>query len=188
VSQLARPAWNLAEIVAAALLAVLCILLVASIIAALATPNLFAAASVVGPGRHLWVASALERAGSWAAPQSAALFVLGSLALAWWQLESWTNDDGDPFDAEAFVHLRRATIATRIDLALSLLTIVGGVLIVVGTSLQESPNQNWSVFVVNLGVAIGSVVLGAVGAVASRRLQASGLAAAATWQATSAAV
>jgi hypothetical protein len=177
----ARTAWNLAEIVAFVLLVILCILVVSSIIGALATPNLFASTTVLGPGRHLSVALALQRAGSWAAPQSAAIFVLGSLALAWWQIESWTNDDGDAFDAEAFVHLRRATIVTRIDLVVSLLTIVGGVLVVVGTSLQESPNQNWTEFVVNLGIALGSVVLGVVGVVAARRLQASGLEAVATW-------
>jgi hypothetical protein len=178
-----RSAWNLAEIVAVALLAILAILIVASIISALATQDLFASATVVGPDRNLTVALALERAGEWAAPQSAAIFVLGSLALAWWQIESWTNDDGDPFDAEAFVHLQRAAIVTRIDLVLSLLTIVGGVLVVVGTTLQESPHQNWSLFAENLGIALGSVVLGVVGVVAARRLQASGLAAAETWRA-----
>jgi hypothetical protein len=180
-SEPARTAWNLAEIVAVVLLAILLILIVASIISALATQSLFAPATVVGPGRHLTVGLALERAGPWAAPQSAAFFVLGSLALAWWQIESWTNDDGDPFDAEAFVHLRRVAIVTRIDLVLSWLTIVGGVLVVVGTSLQESPHQNWSLFAENLGIALGSVVLGVVGLVAARRLQASGSAAAETW-------
>jgi hypothetical protein len=165
------------------LLAILVILILASIIGAMATQSLFASATVVGPDRHIVVALALERAGTWAVPQSAAIFVLGSLALAWWQIELWTNDDGDPFDAEAFVHLRRAAIVTRIDLVLSLLTIVGGVLLAVGTSLAESPHQNWSLFVQNFGLALGSVVLGGVGVVAARRLGASGQAAAETWRA-----
>jgi hypothetical protein len=183
ISQPARPAWNLAEIVTVVLLAILVILILASIIGAMATQSLFASATVVGPDRHIVVALALERAGTWAVPQSAAIFVLGSLALAWWQIELWTNDDGDPFDAEAFVHLRRAAIVTRIDLVLSLLTIVGGVLLAVGTSLAESPHQNWSLFVQNFGLALGSVVLGGVGVVAARRLGASGQAAAETWRA-----
>jgi hypothetical protein len=176
--------WSLAEIVAVALLAILFILLVASVIASFATPDLF---SSVGPGGDIVVGSALQRAGAWAAPQSAAIFVLGSLALAWWQIESWTNDDGDPFDEHAFVHLRRAAVVTRIDLVLSLLTIVGGVLIAVGTSLQVSPAQDWSPFTVNLGVALGSLVLGVVGVVAARRLLARGVAAVATWHAAPAA-
>jgi hypothetical protein len=181
-SETAHTAWNLAEIVAVVLLAILLILLVASVIAALATPGLFASARLIGPVRHITVGSALQRAGSWASPQSAAIFVLGSLALAWWQIEAWTNDDADPFDADAFVHLRRATMVIRLDFVLALLTIVGGVLIAVGTSMQQPPDQNWTVFVQDLGVALGSVVLGVLGVVAVRRLQASGLAAAATWQ------
>jgi hypothetical protein len=187
ISEPAHAAWNLAEIVDVALPAILLILIVASVVAAMATQNLFASALVVGPDRQLFVALALERAGMWAVPQSAAIFVLGSLALAWWQIESWTNDDGDPFDAEAFVHLRRAAMVTRIDLVLSLLTMVGGVLLAVGTSLAESPHQNWSLFAQNFGLALGSVVLGGVGVVAARRLVASGLAAAETWRAAPAA-
>jgi hypothetical protein len=136
--------------------------------------------SITGSG-HDDVADAPERAGAWASPQSAALFLLGSLGLAWWQIELWTNDDGDPFDEEAFVHLRRTETVARIDLVLSLLTVVGGVLIVVGTLLLASPGDNWSVFAVNLGIALGSVLLGIVGAVAARRLLASGRAAVATW-------
>jgi hypothetical protein len=176
-----RPtSWSLAEIVAVALQAILIILLAVSVIASFATPDLFGS---VGAGSDVVVGSALQRAGAWAAPQSAALFVLGSLALAWWQIESWTNDDGDPFDEQAFVHLRRAAVVTRVDLVLSLLTIVGGVLIAVGTSVQVSPAQDWSMFSVNLGVALGSLVLGVVGVVAARRLLASGVAAVATWHA-----
>jgi hypothetical protein len=48
-------------------------------------------------------------------------------------------------------------------------------------ALQQSPGQNWSTFVVDIGVALGAVVLGVVGVVAARRLLASGLAAVATW-------
>jgi drug/metabolite transporter (DMT)-like permease len=66
---------------------------------------------------------------------------------------------------------------------LSFLTMVGGVLVGVGVALQQSPGQNWSTFVVDIGVALGSVVLGVVGVVAARRLLDSGLAAVATWHA-----
>ncbi len=173
--------WNLAEIVAVALVLILVILLVASVIGALTTPGLFQSVADSGPSE---VGNVLERAGAWASPQSAAIFLLGSLALAWWQIESWTNDDNDPYDAEAFVHLRRAAIVTRIDLVLSFLVVAGGVLIVVGTSLLVAPGDDWSDFVVNVGIALGSLVLGVVGMVAARRLLSSGKAAAATWHET----
>jgi hypothetical protein len=168
-------------VVAIVLLVILVILMVGSIISALATQSLFTTA--VGPDRDATVAVALERAGGWAAPQSAAVFVLGSLALAWWQIQQWTNDDDEPFEADAFVHLRRAGVVAQSALVLSLLTIVGGVLVAVGTSLEESPHQNWSLFAENLGIAFGSVVLGVTGLLAARRLQARGLAAVATWRA-----
>jgi hypothetical protein len=181
--QRTRTAWNLAEIVAVGLLVILFLLLVTSLIGSVTTPYLFSSINFGAPGRHIDVGLALERAGVWASPQSAAIFVLGSMALAWWQIESWTRDDGDAFDEEAFVHLRRAAIVTRLDLVLSLLTIVGGVLVGVGIALAQSPGQNWSTFVVDIGVVLGSVVLGVVGVVAARRLLDGGLAAAATWHA-----
>jgi hypothetical protein len=180
-SQRTRTAWNLAEIVAVGLLVILFLLLVTSLIGSVTTPYLFSSINFGAPGRHIEVGLALERAGVWASPQSAAVFVLGSLALAWWQIESWTRDDGDAFDEEAFGHLRRAAIVTRLGLVLSFLTMVGGVLVGVGVALQQSPGQNWSTFVVDIGVALGAVVLGVVGVVAARRLLASGLAAVATW-------
>ncbi len=181
LTEMARTAWNLAEIVAVALVAILFIFLVTSVIGAITSPHLFDVASGFASSQ---LGFALEQAGEWAAPQSAAILLLGSLGLAWWQIESWTNDDGDPFNEEALVHLWRAAIVTRIDLVYSLLTIVGGVLIAVGSSLRQSPSEDWSTFSVNLGLALGAIVLGVVGVVAAFRLLASGRAAEATWHAS----
>ena len=150
--QRTRTAWNLAEIVAVGLLVILFLLLVTSLIGSVTTPYLFSSINFGAPGRHIEVGLALERAGVWASPQPAAIFVLGSMALAWWQIESF-------------------------------LTIVGGVLVGAGIALAQSPGQNWSTFVVDIGVVLGSVVLGVVGVVAARRLLDGGLAAAATWHA-----
>jgi hypothetical protein len=61
-------------------------------------------------------------------------------------------------------------LVLRLELALAALTILGGILAVVGRVMQTSPSQQWSAFFANLGTGIGSVCLGLVGIIVVRWL------------------
>jgi hypothetical protein len=89
-----------------------------------------------------------------------ALFIFAPFALI-----SYPTADDDP----AGDRVRRLVL--RSELVLCFLTMVGGVLSVVGRVLQDPPSANWGGFLAALGLGIGSVVLGLLGAVAVQWLQ-----------------
>jgi hypothetical protein len=58
----------------------------------------------------------------------------------------------------------------RLVLTLALLTVLGGILSVVGRVLQYSPSQSWSSFFFTLGEGVGSVGMGILAIVVVRWL------------------
>jgi hypothetical protein len=167
-----RIPWELAEILAWGLVLIFAVLIATGVAsgavfeATLGPDHVngalgFASPSVLG--------QAFQLGTSWAEPQVATIFVLGSLGLAWWQMESWAADDGEVEEVTA-THIRRARAVVKAVLVISLLCGLGGVLFVIGHSLVTAPAQNWSVFVEGIGLAIGSLLLGAIGIYASVRL------------------
>jgi hypothetical protein len=167
-----RIPWELAEILAWGLVLIFTVLIATGV----ASGAVFEATFGSGPANGgLGLASlsvvgqAFQQGTFWAAPQIATIFVLGSLGLAWWQIESWTADGGETEEGAA-THIRRARTVVKAVLVISLLCGLGGVLSVIGHSLMSAPADNWTVFVQSTGLTIGSLLLGAIGIYASVRL------------------
>jgi hypothetical protein len=57
----------------------------------------------------------------------------------------------------------RTALVLRLELVLAVLTVVGGILSIVGRVMQVSPSQQWSAFFATLGTGVGSVCLGLLG-------------------------
>jgi hypothetical protein len=166
-----RVPWELAEILAWGLVLIFAVVIATGV----ASGAVFDATVGSGHGNGALgfagpsvLGEALQLGTSWAEPQVATIFVLGSLGLAWWQIESWAAD-GDETE-EGAAHIRRARAVVKVVLVISLLCGLGGVLFVIGRSLVTTPAENWSVFVESVGLTIGSILLGAIGIYASARL------------------
>ena len=164
-----RIPWELAEILAWGLVLIFAVVIATGV----ASGAVFDATVGSGHGALGFASSsvlgeAFQLGTSWAEPQVATVFVLGSLGLAWWQMESWTADGGETEEGAA--HIRRARAVLKVVLVISLLCGLGGVLFVIGHSLVTTPAENWSVFVESVGLTIGSLLLGAIGIYASVRL------------------
>jgi len=167
-----RIPWELAEILALGLVAIFAVLIATGVASGAIFDATFGSGHINGvPGfaSPSVVGQAFQQGAFWAEPQIATIFVLGSLGLAWWQIESWAADGGETED-EAAVHIRRARTVVKVVLVISLLCGLGGLLLVIGHSLMSAPADNWSVFVESLGLTIGSLLLGAIGIYASIRL------------------
>jgi hypothetical protein len=135
--------------------------------------------SLVGPGlgdgvlgfaNRFELGEALEQASEWASPQFATLFVFGSLGMVWWQIETWSSDEGEILASEASAHLARATLLLLVDRVISTLCVAGGIALVIAGVLVAAPGAFASSSLTSIGLGVGSVVLGSVGLVASRRL------------------
>jgi hypothetical protein len=61
-------------------------------------------------------------------------------------------------------------LVLQLELVLAVLTVLGGILSIVGRVLQVSPPQQWSAFFATLGTGVGSVCLGLLGVVVIRWL------------------
>lgn len=104
---------------------------------------------------HVW-GHTLALATEWSDPAAVAVFLVVPLALvAWLQRRA-----GDELSGS------RTALVLRLALALAVLTILGGIVSVVGNALSVSPSVAWSPFLWSLGSGLGSVVLGVVGIVA----------------------
>jgi hypothetical protein len=112
--------------------------------------------SVVGP--HAW-GYTLTLASSWSAPWAVAVFLLGPLALVAWIGRREGDDSAD-----------RTRLVLQLELVLAVLTVLGGILSIVGRVMQVSPPQQWSAFFATLGTGVGSVCLGLLGVVVIRWL------------------
>jgi hypothetical protein len=166
-----RVPWELAEILAWGLVLIFAVLIATGVAAGAVFDATFGSGhggGVLGFGGPRVLGEAFQQGTSWAEPQVATIFVLGSLGLAWWQMESWTSDGGETEEGAA--HIGRARVLVKSVLVISLLCGLGGVLFVIGHSLVTSPAQDSSAFVESIGLAIGSLLLSALGTYASVRL------------------
>jgi hypothetical protein len=166
-----RVPWELAEILARGLVLIFAVVIATGVASGAVFDATFGSghgSDVLGSAGPSVLGEALQQGTSWAEPQVATIFVLGSLGLAWWQMESWTAD-GDETE-EGAAHIGRARTLVKAVLVISLLCGLGGVLFAIGHALVTTPAQDWSTFVESIGLAIGSLLLGALGTYASVRL------------------
>ena len=157
--------WDLAEIVGVGLVAVIAILFVFSLVSALLT----AIPQPPEPTHLFSLGITLQRLTVWTQPSIVPFFLFGSLGLAWWQIETWVAAAGSEEPAIAF-HLRRARLIVKADQVASVLCFFGGVLSVIGNAMESPPDADWSGFIFTLGLALATIVVSAVGFVATRRL------------------
>jgi hypothetical protein len=98
---------------------------------------------------HVW-GYTLSIASEWSAPGIVVGFLLGPLALV-----AWTRMRGGPDIAGG-----RRELVLRLALGLAVLTVLGGILSIVGRVLELSPSQQWSGFFGVLGNGVGAICLG----------------------------
>jgi len=170
-----RVSWELAEIMGYALVVILGVFLVACVASAATRGSELAAGSdpgdaVLGFANSFSLGLVLQQASLWASPQFATIFIFGSLGMAWWQIESWSAEEGGILAAQAPAHLGRASLLLKLGRVASALCTVGGVFIVVAGVLIAPPGYAASAILTNVGLGVGSVVLGCAGLVASNRL------------------
>ena len=164
-------AWELAEVLGWGLALIFAVLILTGLVLAVVFLVTVGSEPVIGfTGFNASaLGEAFEQGAFWALPELSAVFILGSLGLAWWQIESWTSDEGG-LEQGGVVHIRRARILVRAILFMSVLCVVGGLLSAVGHSLATAPAVDWSSFVGSIGYAIASILLGGIGVYASARL------------------
>jgi hypothetical protein len=150
---------RLAELVALGLLLVEGLAILGYVAAGIASQAQFGGQSFSVVGAHAW-GYTLTLASSWSAPWAVAVFLLGPLALVAWI----GRRDGD----EASAH--RSRLVLRLELVLALLTVIGGIVAIVGRVMQVSPSQQWSAFIATLGTGVASVCLGLLAVVVVRWL------------------
>ena len=166
-----RIPWELAEVLAWGLVLIFSALIATGVASGAVFEATFGPGQVggaLGFASPSVLGQAFQQGAFWAEPQVATIFVLGSLGLAWWQIESWAA--GGEAEEGAVTHIRRARTVVKTVLVISLLCGLGGVLLVIGHSLVTAPADNWSVFVESIGLTIGSILLSAIGVYASVRL------------------
>jgi hypothetical protein len=141
-----------AELVAFGLLLIEGLLILGDVAAAIANQAMFGAVVLSNQGSHAW-GYTLSLASAWSSPPAVAIFLLVPLGLV-----AWVSRRGPGDRVES-----RADLVLRLALTLALLTVLAGILSVVGRVLQYSPSESWSSFFVALGAGIGSVCLGILG-------------------------
>jgi len=107
-----RVSWDLAEIMGYALVVILVIFLSVCVAAASTRGSQLGPDTgngVLGFANRFDLGEVLEQASAWASPQFATLFIFGSLGMVWWQIETWSPDEGEMLASEASAHLARAT-------------------------------------------------------------------------------
>jgi hypothetical protein len=150
-----------AELVALGLLVVEGLVILGFIAAAIANQVQNSAQEFSLGAAHVW-GSTLVLATEWSNPEAVAFFLIGPLALAVGVHRSGGDESSET----------RMALVMRLALALAVLTVLGGIVSVVGHVLQVSPSENWSSFFFTLGWGLGSVVLGLLVIVAVTRLAA----------------
>jgi len=161
-----RVSWDLAEIMGYALVVILVIFLSVCVAAASTRGSQLGPDTgngVLGFANRFDLGEVLEQASAWASPQFATLFIFGSLGMVWWQIETWSPDEGEMLASEASAHLARATFLLLLDRVISALCVIAGFLL-------ATPGEFASSSLTSIGLGLGSVVVGCVGLVASRRL------------------
>jgi hypothetical protein len=155
----ARRELRLAELVAFGLLLVEGLAILGYVAAGIANQAQFGGQDFSVEGAHAW-GFTLTLASSWSAPWAVAVFLLGPLAL----VARIGRREGDEVSAD------RSRLVLRLELVLAVLTVIGGIVAIVGRVMQVSPPQQWSAFFATLGTGVGSVCLGLLAVVVIRWL------------------
>jgi hypothetical protein len=148
-----------AAFVALGLLLIEGLLILGYVAAGIANQATFGGEVLSNVGSHA-VGYSLSLATAWSSPPAVAIFLLVPLGLV-----AWVSRRGPSDFAED-----RSTLVLRLVLTLALLTVLGGILSVVGRVLQYSPSQSWSSFFFTLGEGVGSVGMGILAIVVVRWL------------------
>lgn len=139
------------ELIALGLLGVEGLVILGYVVAAIAERATTGLPPASDFGAHSW-GYTLTLASGWAAPAAVVVFLLGPLALV-----AWMNLEGGGVSEE------RSGLVLTLELVLAILTVIGGIVSIVGHVLQFSPSVDWSSFFLTLGNGLGSVVLGFLG-------------------------
>ena len=150
---------RLAELVALGLLVVEGLVILGYVAAGIANQVQNGGQDFSVNGSHAW-GFTLSIATGWSEPAGVVVFLLGPLALVAWI----GKRDADEVSGA------RLRLVLRLEIALALLTVAGGILSIVGHVMQTSPSQAWSTFFFTLGNGLGSVCLGILGLVAVKWL------------------
>jgi hypothetical protein len=167
-------AWELPEIAALAVLAVVGIVAAGGLAAGIG--RAVAASDTGFPGSDSQVWLAVQIGGQWASPLIAAL-LLGVFGLCWWQVQAWSEVTDAPEDdddvADALGHMGRAhriTLAARIAIVV---TAAASIAAFVGTLgiYQGAAGPNWTIDLVVGASTVAVLVLLAAALWVGRRLQ-----------------
>ena len=151
---------GLAEFVALSLFVVEGLVILGFVAAGIANQVQYGTQNFGVEGSNAW-GYTLSLASEWSNPAAVVAFLLGPLALVAWIRTRERDELSDS----------RSDLVLGLGLGLAVLTVLGGILSVVGRVLQFSPSESWSVFLGILGTGIGSVCLGIVGIVVAVRLR-----------------
>lgn len=145
---------RLAEFAALGLLLVEGFVILGYVAAGIANQVQFGGQSFNAVESHVW-GYTLTYVSGWSAPPAVVVFLFGPLALVAWI----GRREGDEISKE------RTRVVLRLELVLAVLTVIAGIVSIVGRVVQLSPSQQWSGFFETLGLGIGSVCLGIVAVV-----------------------
>lgn len=147
------------EFVSLGLLLIEGIVIVGYLAAAIANQVTFGGEGLSSQGAHAW-GYTLSLATAWSSPPAVAIFLLVPLGLVAWMSRRRPTD----------LFESRAGLVLRLSLTLAVLTVLAGVLSVVGRVLQYPPSSSWTSFFFTLGTGVGSVCMGALAIVVVRWL------------------
>lgn len=150
---------GLAEFVALSLFVVEGLLILGFVAAGIANQAQYGGLEFSVEGSHAW-GYTLTLATDWSNPAAVIAFLLAPLALVAWIR---TREGDELSESHCQLVLRLAGV-------LAVLTVLGGILSIVGHVMQISPSENWSLFLGVLGSGLGAVGLGIVGLVVVMRL------------------
>jgi hypothetical protein len=150
---------RLAELAALGLLVVEGLVILGYVAAAIANQAQFGGQHFNAVESHVW-GFTLTYLSGWSLPPVVVVFLLGPLGIVAWIRQR----GGDEISAA------RAGLVLRLEFVLAMLTVIGGIVSIVGRVIETSPAQQWSGFFETLGLGVGSVCLGVLGVVIVRWL------------------
>jgi hypothetical protein len=157
---------ELPEVLGWALVVGFAVLVVASVIAAILT----ASVSTSINGQNLAsepVSTVLYTATAWAARPEVVLILLATLGLAWWQVESWSDDadDDEPATDDSGRHVIRASTMATAAGALLVVTAMAAIgLAIGGWSNDNGPGSvTWAFRLEYLGPAVATFLISVAG-------------------------
>ena len=167
-----KASWEIAEIVGISLLVVFGLLVVTGFISSVMLDHSYGGNGLAG--RYgIWSSQNLTliftQGTYWANPESTAVFLIGTLGLTWWQIETWRPTTAEPSEL-AFIHLARSKTTIKIIFVFALLCVLGAVLQVVAYFLNSPLAGSPGSLVRIAGSAAGTLIICAVAAFGGLRL------------------